>query len=73
MATAPKSETLPSKDSVLKKDPLPVIEIPPKKVVLVKESSKDEKAADEENQQKQSSEMEVDNASDDVIGPSNQT
>lgn len=73
MATTIKSETLPTKDSsVLKKDPLPVIENPAKKVVLVKEKSTEEPAQVEEKQ-KQSMEMEVDSSAEDVMSPSNQT
>lgn len=64
-----------SNNSVLKKDPLPVIEVPSKeekKVVLVKESSTEETTPE---QPKQSTEMEVDNSYDDnedVISPGNQ-
>lgn len=71
MATATKSETMPTKDSVAKKDPLPVAENPPKKVVLVKQKSKEEKPAETEQKQ---TEMEVDkDPSEDVISPSSQT
>lgn len=74
MATTKKPETLPTKESVLKKDPMPVVEVPAKKVVLVNQKSSEEKTTPvEENQQKQSTEMEVDGVTEDVIGPSNQT
>lgn len=63
--------------SVLKKDPLPVSEVPSnKKVVLVKEKSTEETT---EDHSKQSTEMEVDNSflehdddGDVIISPSNQ-
>lgn len=70
METKTKSETLPTKDSVLKKEPMPVIEVPSKKVVLAKEKSSQK--TEDETQQKQT-EMEVDSHSEDVISPSNQT
>lgn len=71
MATTAESETLPTKDSVLKRDPMPVSEVTPKKVVLAKENSTEKTT--EENQQKQSSNaMEID-LTEDVISPSNQT
>lgn len=73
MATTKKSETLPTKESsVLKKDSLPVIENPAKKIVLVKEKSTEEEKSKEEKH-KQSMEMEVDSAVEDVMSPSNQT
>lgn len=73
MATSPKSATLPKKkDSVLKKEPLPVIEVPPKKVVLVKEKSeKKPTAVEQQPEPQQTMEMEIDN--EDVMSPSNQT
>lgn len=74
MATKTKSDSLPTKESVVKKDPLPVLEVPPKKVVLVKQqSSSTETTPVEENQLNKGDEMEVDGASDDVISPNNQT
>lgn len=73
MATTKNPETLPTKDSsVLKKDPLPVIENPAKKIVLVKEKSTEESTPVEEKH-KQSMEMEVDGTAEDVMSPSNQT
>lgn len=78
LSAASKPETLPMKDSVLKRDPLPVSEVQPKKVVLAKGNST-EKAEGEiaaENQQKQTpqpSPMEIDLTEDTVISPSNQT
>jgi hypothetical protein len=69
--TKSKAESSPTKDSVLKKDPLPVIEVPPKKVVLVKENSKEEELKSEQEKQTES-EMEVD-PQEDVISPSAQT
>lgn len=73
MATAASAETLPkSKDSVIKREPLPVIETPPKQVVLVKEKSQEEKINSEDVQPKQTQEMEVD-LTEDVISPDNQT
>lgn len=66
MATDQKTTTLPT--SVLKKDPLPVIEVPSKKVVLVKEKSAEKPEEPEEKQVA----MEVDKT-EDVISPSNQT
>lgn len=74
MATKTKSDSLPTKDSVVKKDPLPVLEVSPKKVVLVKQqSSSSETTPVEENQPNKGDEMEVDGASDDVISPNNQS
>lgn len=73
MATTKKSQTLPKVESVLKKDPMPVVEVPAKKVVLVSQKLEEKSTPVEENQQKQSTEMEVDGVAEDVIGPSNQT
>jgi hypothetical protein len=63
MATS--EETLPKSESVVKKEPLPVIESPQKKVVLIE---KEEEIAKRE-------EMEVDLTEEDnnVISPDNQT
>lgn len=77
MATK-KPETLPTMESVLRREPMPVAEVPAKKVVLVKQKSSEEQLTPvEENQQKRSTqgstEMEVDGVAEDVIGPSNQT
>lgn len=70
METTTKPEKL--HNSVLKKEPQSVIEVPPKKVVLVKEKSSEEKPAEEPKQIPDENMMEVDN-NEDVIGPSNQT
>lgn len=71
MATAASKEALPkSKDSVVKKEPLPVVESPQKKVVLVKEKSQEETILSP-TEPKQT-EMEVD-LTEDVISPDNQT
>lgn len=73
MATSPKSATLPKKmDSVLKKEPMSVVENPPKKVVLVQEKSeKKPTAVEQQPEPQQTMDMEIDN--EDVMGPSNQT
>jgi hypothetical protein len=75
MATTTNSDTLPTKESVVKKEPLPVLEVSPKKVVLVKENSKEENSPEEENQKQSSMSetMEVDPSSEDVISASNET
>jgi hypothetical protein len=74
MATTASTETLPkSKESVVKKEPLPVVEIPQKKVVLVKEKSQDENSTEDVQQtESKQQEMEVD-LTEDVISPDNQT
>jgi hypothetical protein len=63
-----KSETFPT--SVLKKDPLPVLEVPSKKIVLVEEKSTEKPDAEPEAKPV---EMEVDSMTEDVISPNNQT
>lgn len=70
MATVQSEETLPrSKESVIKREPLSVVETPQKKIVLV-EKQKSEETVSEDHQQ---SEMEVDLTEDNVISPDNQT
>lgn len=58
-----------SNESVIKKDPMPVVVVPHKEVVLVPESHEN---SAESGESKQQQEMEVD-ATDGVIAPSNQT
>lgn len=71
MSSAENTEQLPkSKESVVKKDPLPVVESPQKKVVLVKEKSQEEISSTDKEKQ---TDMEVDLTEDNVISPDNQT
>ena len=71
MATVQSEEALPrSKDSVLLRETLSVVETPQKKVVLVEKQNSEDKVS--EDHQKQS-EMEVDLTEDNVISPDNQT
>jgi hypothetical protein len=73
MATTTNPESLPTKDSVVKKDPQPVVEVPSKKVDLVKEKSSEENSPLEGGDKISSSEMEVDSMSEDVMSPSSET
>lgn len=72
MATAASAETLPKPtESVVKRDPLLVVESPDNKEASVEENSLKEQSL-QAVQHKQSLEMEVD-LTEDVVSPDNQT